>query len=195
MNNKEIGEIRRHLRRDRSNMTAIYGCYSQEMTEKIDEICEKYGLVKHTEITFCNTAQELFDSVGIETIFSTVDAEHNSIWGYSYDDGTFQMSDDVTITLHDQTQICMPYQLRCVRKNALDIVTLNIGQLEEYEEWRYKTASGVELTIAKGGKKGLLLIDLENAYITVNILANLSDNKTRQKLEAFAETFDFSNID
>ena len=27
MNEKEIGEIRRHLRRDRSNMTAIYGCY------------------------------------------------------------------------------------------------------------------------------------------------------------------------
>ena len=27
MNDKEIGEIRRHLRRDRSNITAIYGCY------------------------------------------------------------------------------------------------------------------------------------------------------------------------
>ena len=27
MNEKEIGEIRRRVRRDRSNMTAIYGCY------------------------------------------------------------------------------------------------------------------------------------------------------------------------
>ena len=27
MNIKEIGEIRRRVRRDRSNMTAIYGCY------------------------------------------------------------------------------------------------------------------------------------------------------------------------
>ena len=30
MNDKEIGEIRRHLRRDRSNITALYGCYVNE---------------------------------------------------------------------------------------------------------------------------------------------------------------------
>ena len=27
---KEISEIRRHLRRERSNITAIYGCYVNE---------------------------------------------------------------------------------------------------------------------------------------------------------------------
>ena len=37
MNEKEIGEIRRHLRRDRSNMTAIYGCYVNDNHEIISE--------------------------------------------------------------------------------------------------------------------------------------------------------------
>ena len=35
MIDKEIGEIRRHLRRDRSNMTAIFGCYVNDNKEFI----------------------------------------------------------------------------------------------------------------------------------------------------------------
>lgn len=37
MNKKEVGEIRRRLRRDRSNMTAIYGCYVRANQEIISE--------------------------------------------------------------------------------------------------------------------------------------------------------------
>ena len=37
MNTREIGEIRRHIRRDRSNMTAIYGCYVNDKKEIISE--------------------------------------------------------------------------------------------------------------------------------------------------------------
>lgn len=37
MNIKEIGEIRRRCRQDRSNMTAIYGCYVRENKEVIAE--------------------------------------------------------------------------------------------------------------------------------------------------------------
>ena len=41
MNTKEIGEIRRHLRRERSNITAIYGCYVNENKEIISLTDEK----------------------------------------------------------------------------------------------------------------------------------------------------------
>ena len=37
MNDKEIGEIRRRVRRDRSNMTAIYGCFVNDQKEIITE--------------------------------------------------------------------------------------------------------------------------------------------------------------
>ena len=37
MNIKEVAEIRRHIRRDRSNMTAIYGCYVNDKKEIISE--------------------------------------------------------------------------------------------------------------------------------------------------------------
>ena len=37
MNTKEIGEIRRRIRRDRSNMTAVYGCYVNDKKEIITQ--------------------------------------------------------------------------------------------------------------------------------------------------------------
>ena len=37
MNQKEIGEIRRRARKDRSNMTAIYGCYVNDNKEIVSE--------------------------------------------------------------------------------------------------------------------------------------------------------------
>ena len=49
MNEKEIGEIRRHLRRDRSNMTAIYGCYVNGQKEIITEFHQSLGIMPENE--------------------------------------------------------------------------------------------------------------------------------------------------
>ena len=49
MNDKEIGEIRRHLRRDRSNITAIYGCYVNDNKEIITEFRQSTGLMPENE--------------------------------------------------------------------------------------------------------------------------------------------------
>ena len=49
MNEKEIGELRRHLRRDRSNITAIYGCYVNENKEIISEFRQSTGMMPENE--------------------------------------------------------------------------------------------------------------------------------------------------
>ena len=49
MNEKEIGEIRRHMRRDRSNMTAIYGCYVNAQKEVITEFSQSLGIMPENE--------------------------------------------------------------------------------------------------------------------------------------------------
>ena len=49
MNDKEIGEIRRHLRRDRSNITAIYGCYVNDNKEIITEFRQSTGMMPENE--------------------------------------------------------------------------------------------------------------------------------------------------
>ena len=49
MNDKEIGEIRRHLRRDRSNITKIYGCFVNDNKEIITEFGQSTGIMPENE--------------------------------------------------------------------------------------------------------------------------------------------------
>ena len=49
MIDKEIGEIRRHLRRDRSNITKIYGCFVNDNKEIISEYSQSTGIMPENE--------------------------------------------------------------------------------------------------------------------------------------------------
>ena len=49
MNEKEIGELRRHLRRDRSNMTAVCGCYVNAQKEIITKFRQSLGMMPENE--------------------------------------------------------------------------------------------------------------------------------------------------
>lgn len=49
MNEKEIGEIRRRMRRDRSNMTAIYGCFVNDQKEIVTEYRQSTGIMSENE--------------------------------------------------------------------------------------------------------------------------------------------------
>ena len=49
MNEKEIGEIRRRVRRDRSKMTAIYGCYVNTQKEIVSEFKQSTGIMPENE--------------------------------------------------------------------------------------------------------------------------------------------------
>ena len=49
MNDKEIGELRRRMRRDRSNMTAICGCYVNAQKEIITQFRSSLGMMPENE--------------------------------------------------------------------------------------------------------------------------------------------------
>ena len=49
MNEREIGEIRRRVRRDRSNMTAIYGCYVNAQKEIISAFRQSVAMMPENE--------------------------------------------------------------------------------------------------------------------------------------------------
>ena len=76
MNEKEIGEIRRHLRRERSNITAIYGYYVNENKEIISEFRQSTGMMPENESDkyFALLRRTLSGSVGknlIDITFKT----------------------------------------------------------------------------------------------------------------------------
>lgn len=76
MNEKEIGEIRRHLRRERSNITAIYGCYVNENKEIITQFRQSTGIMPENESDkyFATLRRTLSGSIGknlIDITFKT----------------------------------------------------------------------------------------------------------------------------
>ena len=49
MIDKEIGEIRRHLRRERSNITQLFGCFVNDNKEIITEFRQSTGIMPENE--------------------------------------------------------------------------------------------------------------------------------------------------
>ena len=45
MTNKEIGELRRRMKPDRTNLTAVYGCYVASSGEVLSTFREPFGLM------------------------------------------------------------------------------------------------------------------------------------------------------
>ncbi len=76
MNDKEISEIRRHLRRDRSNITHIFGCYVNENKEIITQFRQSTGIMPENESDkyFATLRRTLSGSLGrnlIDITFKT----------------------------------------------------------------------------------------------------------------------------
>ena len=51
MNDKEIGEIRRHLRRERSNITHLFGCFVNDNKEIIAEFRQLLRTAPRASVT------------------------------------------------------------------------------------------------------------------------------------------------
>ena len=76
MNSREVGEIRRHIRRDRSNMTSVYGCYVNDNKEIISEFRKSTGMMSENEGEkyFALMKRALSGSIGknlIDIVFKT----------------------------------------------------------------------------------------------------------------------------
>lgn len=178
-----------------------YGCYTQEMVDKVDEICEKYGLVTLGMWYMEDDVQTIFDAIGISGITANKAAAEIELYpGYFYADGTFQISGETKLTGENRPWLYpIEYEFRCVMKSSFDRVFLNIGNIESYEQWTYALADGTEVLLAVNPDKALIIADKEEFFVTVNILnPRVGDivygemTMDHAALEAFADTFDFS---
>lgn len=174
-----------------------YGCYSQEMIDKIDEICEKYRLHPLGTPWFFDRGEDVFDAVGIESVFSEkVSSGLGSISGYCYADGTFDI--EGTLELCGKWNELVSYSFRSVRKTSFDGVPRSIGDVNSYDQWSYTMADGTPVLLALRKDAGLIIVDRQDSFVTVGIdvfanggfLGNVPQE--RPFLEAVCEEFDFT---
>ena len=71
----------------------VYGCYTQEMVDKLLEVADKYGLILHGNRTMFDP---VVDPSAFDNFMNTVaegnfvDIENSGFGGYIYEDGSFQ---------------------------------------------------------------------------------------------------------
>lgn len=179
-----------------------YNCYTTEMTAKIDEICEKYGLIKQGAAAMMDFQEPFFDALQIEGVVRE-DAKAEIVIHpqYFYKTGTFMLSCE-TLLLGENVpwNYNLQYQFYCVKKTDFDDVFLNVGDMESFEQWEYNTWNGIKALLAMSPEKALVIVDKEDAFITINVMNPWVENEalgarmSREAFEAFADTFDFSFV-
>ena len=150
-----------------------YGCYSWEMVDKVAEICEKYGLDPLGKPWVYRQSEHLFEAVGIETVFSdTGTPEESPFSGYCYNDGTFEMEGNITLT--GQWNYTVGYSLRSVQKTSFDGVYSSVGDLDTYEQWEYTMKDGTTVLLALQDE-GRIIVDREDCFVVVTAFGTPED--------------------
>lgn len=174
----------------------FYNCYSQEMVDKVDEICEKYQLSKLKGRTFAENYEILCSQTRIGNICkgSSENVENNYSWGYFYSDGTLLFEGKLRSEKPSTYEV--GYQFVRSMKGSFSPMVLNIENIEDYEQWNYTTKNGVSLLLANSSYKALIIAEMEKSFIVVNLLSYDLDslNISNENLEELAEAFEFSVI-
>ncbi|MBR4869558.1 MAG: hypothetical protein IKU12_02120, partial [Oscillospiraceae bacterium] len=169
-----------------------YNVYSQEMADTLDEIAAKYQLKLHTDVVLNLQKEELFAQVGGDFL-----GNNHAIAAYMYEDGTFHFDGDAELVGYG----LLDFQFDRVVKGGFYALGLNIGSAEDYTQWNYTTQEGTTLLLAISPYKGLIVADLEDCFITVNVLAGTETKQddlfsdgplTAEDLQRLADSFRFS---
>ena len=175
----------------------IYGCYTQEMVDKADEICEKYQLEKLTGFEIIEDYNDFLSKVGVGDFMKGPSEEgtNTMLASYFYQNGAFHV--EGTATLTKPSPVTVGYQFKRSMKGVFDVVMLNVGDLDNYKQWEYTTSNGETVLLASSSNKSLIMADKEKSFVVINVLSDMEPNGSGvsvEALEELAEIFDFSVI-
>ena len=181
------------------NYHITYGCYSQEMMDKLDELVDKYKLKLLSTYVICNYYESdvLLRSLGLESLLlpGSADIEYGS--GYFFPEGSFDLSMTIQSGTgewqHGTADISYRYSL----KAYFDPVTGNLPASDSYTQWNYTTKNGQSVLLVLGEDTARIYADLPDAFISVYVdPCVLTDDEmsflTASMLEELADLFDFS---
>ena len=168
-----------------------YGCYTREMADKVDELCERYGLRKLGPSKVLQNARQLYAYAGTGA-FAPRDDHFQSQKLYpvaAYEDGSFHAEGGLAVGALAQYQI-----IRCMKGTFTTHPAMDLGDLESWSEWNYVTENGVELLLAQNGQKALILADRPESLVVLWIHGSQKAATRQDTLEEVAECFDFTAI-
>ena len=158
-----------------------YSVQSQEMVDKLNAICEKYGLKIigkpwHEQIN----CMPFLALLGVDSLLKPdAEATLSIPAGRFFPGGSFTIYGTLTLSGAEY-----PFTYHCVKKDVFYDV---FGYLEpsSVSQQNYTTADGVNVLLLKSSSSGMILVDRENQFLTLGIDGDAP-------LERIAECFDFT---
>ena len=174
-----------------------YPCYSQDMVDKVDEICSKYGLHLLGKSTFIIDAAGM-EANGLSGVFSD-EAAPRCFYGHLYEDGSFTASGE--LELSGDYEKTVQFQMHNIKKDAFYTAHLGLNNMSEYIQWNYTTQDGYTALLALSDRTGLIFVENEGRFISV-IIEEVPDEemvftglpKEKKFLEMVSDCFIFSDL-
>jgi hypothetical protein len=148
----------------------IYGCYSQEMADKVDEIAEKYDLQLLSQQTLVQRWQTeiLFEALGIENVChqeKTSKLTNGS--GYFFAGGNFQYEFEFKLAKEDGAWDHWIWASLCYSGKDYFHPGYMSVDLENMEQWDYTTSDGAQVLIAQTTRGAVLVTETRDGLIWV----------------------------
>ena len=160
-----------------------YSVQNQEMVDKLDEICAKYGLKIigkpwHEHID-CNPFLTL---LGVDSLLKpNADAALSIPAGRFFPSGSFTIYGTLKLANTDNM-----FTYHCVKKDVFyDVFGYVDG--DSVSQRNYTTADGVNLLLLESDQSGMILADRDDCFFSLSI-----DLTGDASLEQIAECFDFT---
>ncbi len=170
-----------------------YHLYNAEMLEKVQEICDKYGLKPAGAFVMAQNWQTdiFFEALQMDGLLKPdALAEMEYLSGYFYTGGNFNMEFHLTLTNSQWTHPILG-NMRYNGKGYLDTVAASVNQ--EVTEWTHTLADGTQLLVIQAEDYARIFCDREDAFLSVRIETTWDEQiMTAEDIQQIAEALDFT---
>lgn len=182
------------------NYQLTYGCYSQEMVDKLNEIVEKYNLKLLSSYIPLNSYENsvLFHSLGLNGLVHANPDVQAEYWdGDFHLEGTFLLNMDISVDMGswkwEQGSASYRYSL----KEYFDPLTGCMRESHDYTQWDYIRKDGTKVLLILNEGTARIYADLPDAFISISLdpviwVGGEKVPMTQAALQQLAELFDLS---
>ena len=182
------------------NYHLTYGCYSQEMIDKLDEIVEKYDLKLLSAYTTCQRYEMsvMFEALGFDgMMLDSPKAKVEYADGYFHLEGSFWL--ELFLTMEGEHWKCDDEIVTVLYsvKDYFDPRTSGILDFNNYTQWDYTRKDGRQVLLALSEGAARIYADTPEAMMIVSLSGNTwidgqQVNMTPEALEEIAELIDLN---
>lgn len=149
----------------------IYNCYTPQMQEKVDELCEKYALQLAGPVYFTREPEQVFSAVGISSMMHKSSEDMFSLSGGSYyRSGSFNMVGMVNHCFEGRsTADSILFVYACDRKTVFFPDYVILRDMDSVDSWEYNAWDGTNLILVQSPARGVTVADVGDFFISVTL--------------------------